>query len=90
MAEFAPQPKGTGPVFPISLSLVAPVIDHSTLLAPKYSEKLAPVAAIPIVLTGPRPAEFFVMFLQKTTPHNRCPKFRAFASRKLDCDAQLD
>jgi len=26
MAGFPPQPEGTGPVFPISLSLVAPVI----------------------------------------------------------------
>src|SRR5271170_2126774 len=53
MARFSPQPEGTGPIFPISLSLV--VRRHPVFVTPRSwnSKKLAPVAAAPLVLTGP-------------------------------------
>src|SRR5271165_4966823 len=35
MARFAPQPEGTGPVFPSSSSLVASGTSYSALLAPR-------------------------------------------------------
>jgi hypothetical protein len=42
MAGFALQPEGTGPIFPISLSLVAPVIHYSALLASGTRENWLP------------------------------------------------
>ena len=53
MARFSPQPEGTGSIFPISASVVAS--RHPVCVAPHSlnSEKLAPVAIVPVVLTGP-------------------------------------
>ncbi len=42
MAGFSPQPFGTGPVFPISLSRVAPVSHYSSLLPVDANQDLAP------------------------------------------------
>ena len=39
---FAPQPEGTGPIFPILSSLVAPVVNYSALLAPKTQKNWLP------------------------------------------------
>jgi hypothetical protein len=53
MAGFSPQPSGTGPIFPISLSLFAS--RHPVCVTPRSwnSEKLAPVAARTIVNNRP-------------------------------------
>ncbi len=42
MAGFSPQPEGTGPFFPISLSFVAPVIHYSSLLTSRTRENRLP------------------------------------------------
>ena len=42
MAGFAPQPGGTGPIFLILASLVAPVTHYSALLAPKTQKNWLP------------------------------------------------
>jgi hypothetical protein len=57
MARFPPQPGGTEQIFSISLSLVAR--RRPVFVAPHSwnSEKLAPVAVVPIVLTGPNLAD---------------------------------
>src|ERR1700761_9590100 len=59
--DFLPQPAGTGLIFLISSSFVAKI--HPVSVTPLFLElrKIAPVAAIPIVLTGPRePANQFI------------------------------
>jgi hypothetical protein len=42
MAGFSPQPEGTGPISPISLSLVAPVMHYSALLVPRTRKNRLP------------------------------------------------
>src|ERR1022692_1188686 len=39
---FAPQPEGTGPIFPILSSLVASVVNYSALPAPKTQKNWLP------------------------------------------------
>ena len=42
MARFSPQPEGTGPVFPIMLSLVAPVTHYGSLLTSRTGKNRLP------------------------------------------------
>ena len=53
MGGFSPQPEGTGPVFPISSLLVAPVTGYSALLAPRTEKNWLPSPPSEVVLTGP-------------------------------------
>jgi hypothetical protein len=53
MAGFSPQRFDTGPLFPISSSIVARL--HPVAVAPHSSiwKKMVSVATVPVVLTGP-------------------------------------
>ena len=67
MSGFSPQPgvpgkltlfdgveaEGTGPIFPISSLLVAPVTSYSSLLAPRTEKNWPPSPPPEVVLTGP-------------------------------------
>src|ERR1039458_9836046 len=53
MGGFSPQPEGTGPIFPISSLLVAPVTRYSALLAPRTEKNWLPSPPSEVVLTGP-------------------------------------
>jgi hypothetical protein len=53
MGGFSPQPEGTGPVFPISSLLVAPVTGYSALFAPRTEKNWLPSPPSEVVLTGP-------------------------------------
>jgi hypothetical protein len=52
-ADFSPQPSGTGPIFPISLLLVAPVTGYSSLLAPRTEKNWRPSPPSEVMFTGP-------------------------------------
>ena len=54
MTRFSPQPEGTRPVLPISLSLLAPVAGYSSLVAPRTEQNRRPSLPPQVVLTGPR------------------------------------
>src|SRR5579863_3962058 len=53
LIQFSPQPAGTGPVLPISSSLVASVTGYSALLAPRTEQNWLPSLPSHVVLTGP-------------------------------------
>jgi NAD(P)-dependent dehydrogenase (short-subunit alcohol dehydrogenase family) len=53
MARFSPQPKGTGWIFPIALSLVAKIFQYLPLLASRTRKNPLPSLSVLIVLAGP-------------------------------------
>ncbi len=83
MSRFSPQPEGTGPIFPISASIV--VSRHPVCVTPHSlnSKKSAPVAAIPVVLTDP---SSFAVWPTDLSPSrfvlHRAAPFFAFVARR--------
>ena len=54
MSDFSPQPEGTGPIFPISSLLVAPVTGYSSLLAPRTEKNWLPSLSCQYMSIQPR------------------------------------